>query len=279
MKTINLLLLTLAVTMAARADFSYTMTRKSAQGAAGTPVKTSIKGQKMMIDNGGTVTILDFDAQTVTTLHSAQKSYTVTKFADMGQPLSGAGITADVKETGQKKNINGFNASEMLMTIDADNPGRAGMKMEMEVHIWVSPDVPGAKELHAFYRRNAEHFPWFAMAPAANASMAGAMTELQRKLATLDGVPVLEVIRTKMGGGGAAMSAQQQAQMEQARARLEEMQKQGGQQGAMAAQALARMGSAGGSGFETTMEGGNFSTTSIPDSAFAVPAGYNRTDR
>ncbi len=272
MKTGSLILLALAATAAARADFSYTMTRKSAQGSAES-VKTSIKGQKMMIDSGRTVTILDFDAQTVTQINPSQKTYTVKKFSEMGQAMSGASMTADLKETGQKKNINGFNATETVMTVDADAGGR-GMKMQLEMHIWVSPDVPGAGELRAFYRKNAEHFPWSAMAASPNASMTKAMSELQRKLAQSNGVPVLEVIKSRMAGGGADQQAAATAQMEQMRARLEEMQKQGGQQGAAAAQALSRMSSTG--GYEITMEAGNFSTASIADSAFAVPAGYSK---
>ncbi len=261
MKSITLLLVALAGSTAARADFSYTMTRKTAQGA-GEVTKTSLKGQKMMIDSGRTATLIDFDAQTITEIYHSEKTYRVRKFAEMPQAAGGMTVAADAKETGQRKNINGYNASEMLITVDVDAPGRQGMKMQTEVHIWISPDVPGAGELSAFYRRNADHFPWTAMGGSGNSSMAKAMSDIQRKVASLNGVPVLEVIKMNMGA--------QQAQLEQMRAQLEQMQKQGGQQGAAAAQALARM--SGGS--ETTMEAGNFSTASIPDSVFAVPAGY-----
>ena len=74
-----------------------------------------------------------------------------------------------------------------------------------------------------------------------------------------------------------AGNEQMNAQMAQARARIEEMKKQGGQQAAMADQMLARMGGMGGGGgalFEMTMESSGFSTSSIPDSVFAIPADY-----
>lgn len=282
MKIHSLLLLSLVGTMAARADFSYSMTRKSAQGS-GETTKTYLKGQKMMIDSGSSVTILDFDAQTITHISNSNKTYTVQKFSEVAQSAGDMNVTADLKETGQKKVINGFNATEMLMTVDVDSPARSGMKMQMEMHIWVSPDVPGSQEMRAFYHRNADRFPWSAMASGANPSMAKAIGDLQRKMATANGVPVLEVMKMKMGGAGApGMTSQQQAQADQARARLEEMQKQGGPQAAAATQALARMGAAGGSGaggFETTMEAGNFSSASIPDSTFAVPAGYAKSEK
>jgi hypothetical protein len=282
----KLLILAVALAVAARADFSYTSTRKGAgAGQAGEVTKHYLKGQKMMMDSGNRIVIMDFDAQTVTTIQAAKKTYTVTKFADLGQTLqqTGAEISADVKETGQHKTINGFNASEVLMTVQVETAQtqKAGMKMQMEMDIWVSPDVPGVKEMKAFYQKNMDRFPWSAMTGGGNPSMQKAMADLQRKMAGLNGVPVLETVRMKPMGGNEAQTAQAQQGMTQARARLEEMQKQGGPQAAAAAQALARMGAAGGGGsmFETTMESGNFSTSSVPDAVFAVPAGFTKVDK
>jgi predicted phage gp36 major capsid-like protein len=86
----------------------------------------------------------------------------------------------------------------------------------------------------------------------------------------------------KMGGAGApGISPLQQAQMEKARAQMEAMQKQGGPQGAVAAQALARMGaiSGGGGGMEITSESTGFSADPVPDSVFAIPAGYQQSSK
>ena len=108
--------------------------------------------------------------------------------------------------------------------------------------------------------------------------MRQSLAELQRKMAGMKGVPVLQIVKMKTLGNEAQNEKMQQG-MAQARARLEEMQKQGGPQAAAAAQALARMGGAsGGSMFEMTMESGNFSTSAIPDSAFAIPAGYKKAE-
>lgn len=279
------LILSLALAVAARADFSYTSTRKgSGAGQAGEVTKHYLKGQRMMFDSGNRVILIDFDAQTVTTIQSAQKTYTVVKFADLGQALqqTGVDITADVKETGQKKVINGFNASEIVMTMQIDSPQAqmGGMKMQMEMDIWFSSDVPGSQEQKAFYQKNMGHFPWAAIAQGGNSSIQKALVDLQRKLAGLNGVPVLEVMKMK-SGGNEAQAARGQQGMEQMRARLEEMQKQGGPQAAAAAQALARMGggSGGGSMFESTIESSNFSTSAIPDSVFAIPAGFTKVDK
>lgn len=281
MKVIRITMLALVCTLAAHADFSYTQTRKGGPGGAGGDATTKhyFKGQKMATANAITSSIVDLDAQTVTLINHAAKTYTVTKFSDMGQAMKGTNIEAkaDVKQTGQKKNINGYNAAEVVMTMAVENPqmAQSGMKMNMEIDMWLSPDPPGAQEMSAFYRKNMDKFPWTAMAGGANSGMQKAMADMQKQVAQLGGVAVLEVI--KMKTGNEAQAAQMPQGMEQARARLEAMKKAGGPQAQAAEQALARMGPAGGSGgsmFEITMESTGFSTASVPDSVFAIPAGY-----
>src|SRR6185437_16076492 len=95
MKTIRLSILAFACVFAARADFSYTQTRKAMQspmpgGAADQVTKHYYKGQKMKTDSGTTATILDFDAQTITIINHSQKSYTVSKFTDIAQTAKAA---------------------------------------------------------------------------------------------------------------------------------------------------------------------------------------------
>ena len=293
----------LAGAWTARADFSYTTTRKMTGGAmaalaAGSNQnsKTWFKGQKMRTDTGDTGIILDFDAQTITMVNNAQKTVTVRNFSDINSAARQNNITAkvDARETGQKKTINGFNASELIMTMEIDGPANSPIgRMQMEMDMWISPDVPGVGEMRAFYQKNASRFPWTALA-AGNQSMQSGMAELQRKMAEMNGVPVLQVMKMKAAGGAGApaipqISPDQAAQMKDAMARLQAMQSQGGPAAAAAAQALARMGAltggaagppgaGSGSLMEMTMESTDFSTGSIPDSVFAIPAGYQKVD-
>jgi|ERR1035438_116740 hypothetical protein len=290
MKTATILAIMLCATATAYADFSYTVAQKT-QGspAAAGPSSTRVlyKGQKMMMDRGAEATVVDFDAQTITTLNKTQKTWSVRKFSELGQGLKQVDTDAkiidakmDVKETGQTKMINGFNASEMVMTMEADSPqmSQAGMKMQMEIDIWRSLDVPGAQEMKAFYRRNGPNFPWAAMGSSGAQGMQKAMADMQRKMADAGGVTLLQTIRTKSAGPGADAQA---AQMQKARAQMEAMIQQGGPGADAARQALARMpaAGAGGSLFEVTMESSDFSTAGIPDSAFAIPAGFQKVDR
>ena len=271
-------LLMLAASLTAHADFSFTMTQKSGSGHSSTH---SVKGQKMKVERGTTTTIMDFEAQTLTILDNTAKTYTVTRFSDLAGAVAGVDVKADVKNTGQKKTINGYNASQLIMTVDVDMPQarQAGLKPRMEIELWVSEDVPGREELTAFYKKNATRFPMAGLGAGNNPGMQKAMAQLQRQLAELDGVAVMEVIRMK-SGSGAGPSAAQSQQMDQARARLEAMIQQGGPAAAAAQQALARMGGASsGALSETTLEAGNFSAAAIPDSAFAIPAGYQKTEK
>jgi hypothetical protein len=280
MRNARIPLLMLAASLAARADFSFTMTQKSGGDQVS---KHYLKGQKMKVDRGTKTTIMDFEAQTLTSIDNAAKTYTVTKFSDVANAGSAVDVKADVRNTGQRKTINGYNASQVIMTMDVEMPQaqQAGMKPRMEIEIWVSPDVPGKDELTAFYRKNAAHFPMAALGAGNNPGVQKAMAKLQRQMAELDGVPVMEVIRMK-SGAGAGPSAAQTQQMAQARARLEAMAQQGGPAAAAAQQALARMGGAStgsGSLFETTMEAGNFSSSAIPEATFAIPAGYQKAEK
>jgi hypothetical protein len=313
MKTAILFALLFSMQMAARADFSYTSTRRTTggtmaamAGGAGnaTVSKIYFKGQKMRTESGDTVIQIDFDAQTVTTINNARKTIAVRSFSDIGAAAGQQtpGIAIDAKETGQRKNVNGFDAKELVLTMDMDmSQGRGGMglgKMQMEIDMWIASDVPGGGEVRAFYRKNADRFPWTAAA-GGNGGMQAAMVEVQKKIASMDGVTVEQVIRMKQAGGAAGaqmpampqMTAEQSAQMAQARARLEAMKAQGGPQAAMAEQALKSMGAMGGSQgapasasgagslMEMTVDSTGFSTASIPDSVFAIPADYQKTDR
>ncbi len=176
----------------------------------------------MKTESADIATILDFDAQTITTVNHRQKTYTVRKFSDFASATNGIDAKIDVRETGQQKVINGYNAHELVMTMEMENPaaGRSPAaaqmgKMQMEMDMWLSSDPPGAGEVRAFYQKNASRFPWAAMANGANPSMQAAMAQLQRKIAEMNGVQVMEVMKMKSPGGAAAMPAMPQMTPEQ----------------------------------------------------------------
>jgi len=278
------LTLAMATSLTALADFSYTATSKGSgmMGGAESTQKHYLKGQKMKTDLGDMVIIMDFDAQTFTTITNSTKSYTVSKFSEMGQSLKGVegDVKVDVQETGQKQTINGFPAREVVMTMETtvDTGGRGSQQITMESHIWISSAVPGAAEMRAFYQRNASKFPYANAGGRGNSGMAKAMTELQKKMFTMDGIPVRQTTKMQMPGMQAQMS-QMSAGLEQAKAQLQKQIDKGGP-GTEALkkqlEQMNKMGGGGGGGMETTSDSTGFSTASIPDSVFAIPAGYTQ---
>ena len=278
MKTIMLPAFMLATLLPAYADFSYTITRKGS-GAPATS-KQYFKGQKMMTDGADEAIVIDFDSKTVTTIDKKNRSYAVVPFNQVGAGMPAASTQAkvDVKDTGQTKTIGGYNAHLVTMGIAVDSGGSGPMgpmQLQIDMEWWLSSDVPGSGEVKAFYQRNGDSFPWTsltsAMGPAAETIAQG-----MRQVMKDGGVPLLQIVRSKMAGGP-AMSAQQQAQLDQAKARLQAMAQAGGAQGAAAQQALQRMGGASsGGGSEQTMESSGFSTAGFSDSVFAVPGGFTK---
>jgi len=286
MKAAYLLTLTVATSFTALADFSYTTTTKGSgsgpmAAAMNRTTKHYLKGQKMKMDSGETAIIFDFDAQTFTSINNTNKTYKVTPFSELGQAAKGldADVSVDVKETGQKKDINGFACREVIMTIDIDmQSGRGqGMKMQMEMDTWISSDVPGSGELREFYKRNGSKFPWGAMAGGAggNSSMQKAIADMQRKMSGMGGVMVLQTMHMKMPG--MQMTPDQQAKMAQSQAKLDQLKQTNPQAYEMAQKAMAgRMGGGAGGGMEVTTESSGFSSAGVPDSVFAIPAGYTK---
>jgi hypothetical protein len=285
-KLTAILVLTVAGSVAARADFSYTMTMKTAGGMTAVPGGSSdhvfIKGDKLRIDHGNTATILDLSTQTSIQINNTQKTYSVAPF---GQFAAGAGqvdvdMKIDVQETGQHKTIGGYNCHEVIMTMDVDSPQMqqmGGAKMHMTMDFWVSPDVPGYQEMRALYQRMASGPGWAALTHGGGQGMQKAMADIQKKMAGINGVPVLQVMKMSMPGNS-PQAAQMQAGMAQARARLEAMKAQGGEQAKAAERALAAMGGgSGGNLMEMNIESSGFSTATIPASEFAPPAEYRKT--
>jgi hypothetical protein len=271
----------LAMSFAARADFSYTATAQSSGGlmasaAPSQPMRHLIKGDKMKIDMGENATIVDLGAQTITHINKRDQTYSVTPFSELAGPAAQTGmdVKVDVKETGQRKTIAGYDCHEVVMTMEADAPARpgqpaGGMKMQVTADVWLSPGVPGYQELRAFHQRLVGQPVWSAM--MGGGKQQAPMVALQRKMAAADGAPILSVI--KIGAAGAATP-----EMVAQRAKLEEMKRQGGAQAQMAERVLSMMGG-GGSLVEITSQSSDFSTAAIPDSEFAPPAGYKKVAR
>jgi hypothetical protein len=67
------------------------------------------------------------------------------------------------------------------------------------------------------HEKNRDRFPWAALGGGGNQGMQKAVADMQRKMADLNGVALLQVVKVK-SGGNEAQAAQMQQGMAQARA-------------------------------------------------------------
>ncbi|MGD0362035.1 MAG: TonB family protein [Bryobacteraceae bacterium] len=280
MKVFAILAIILAQAAPASADLSYQTTRKvtggiMAQHPAAKVAQVSshyLKGQKMAVVNQARVEIFDFDAHTITYLYKGSRRYMVAKLSDLngGTQADPPEARVEAKQTGHKKIVGGFEASELVLTVEMSGPRQdpAG-KIKMEIDMWLSTGAPGSAELRDFYRRNANKLPWAAIGsinveiplvlPAAldeyvscfdwygcggDPRIEANIDKLQSNIASMEGVPVEQVIRVTAPAGPAV--------------------------------AAFIAGSSGSSGplIEMTMDSSDFSTSSVPDSVFVIPDGY-----
>jgi hypothetical protein len=148
------------------------------------------------------------DKETITEVNFEKKEYSVTTFAEMKAFLdkkvlktgsTETSIEIDVKDTGKEEVVAGMKAREFLMTMkmDAANPqtGKTG-QMQIEMSNWLAPKLPGYEELSGFYTRMGQKMDMASMLGGAQqAGMGKGMAEAAKKMAQMDGIPVLQIMR------------------------------------------------------------------------------------
>ena len=145
----------------------------------GVESKTAVKGNRKatLSDTGGT--IVDLSEEKVYVIDVKKKEYTVKTFEELRQELRKAQEDAkqqaqkeepgrkeeaqkptkeyevdfDVKETGQKKQLAGYDAKNTIVTITVREKGRTldqagGFVMTNDM--WLGPAIPALKEVHDF---------------------------------------------------------------------------------------------------------------------------------
>lgn len=271
-RTISLILLT---SLAARADFSFVVTRRVTAGnfadwfqGANEVAKSYWKGEKMMFDAPTKATIIDFDAQTVTTLNRTLKLWGVKKL-NLPEKATLADVSLvlpEMRPTGQQKQIAGFMASEARGSIFVEGQwfeGGPTMKMQVDREVWISADIPGINEMHTFFRKHAADFPWSELVTGTSPAMRIERELLRRLVPDSQGVLIKETIRTRLPdvpqiGPMPDMNPVRAARMQETIANMVKAAKWGA--------AL----------LEVTTDVSQFSTASLPDSVFAVPESYDK---
>jgi carbon monoxide dehydrogenase subunit G len=231
-----------AATTSAFADFSYEQTTKITGGmmasmmkvaaafskAAREPIVSTVavKGDRMAHINKNRISVIDLKSQTITDVDLQKKTYAVITFEDMTKAMQRMSekmaekgnhenvddlkVKASVKETGEKKMVSGFNAKEVILSIEMEGADKkSGNKgaLTMTSDMWLVPNIAGYEEVRAFYKRMGEKLAWtpggFGMAAQRGDMMKG-MGEMAKEMSKLDGVPVLQIM--KMGAVGDGMT-------------------------------------------------------------------------
>lgn len=220
------------------ADFSYEQRSQVTGGAmagmmklAGTFSKklrepastwTYVKGNKIAHITGTSSQIYDIDAETITQIDQEKKTYSVVTFAQMREALSKMGsemkseakvdtqVQIDVKETGRKRQIAEQSTSEMLLSFIyemKDKKGQESARMETQSSSWLATNIPGWKEYSEAQKRlglkmasgSAAGSP-FGGGPGMQPGMGESWAALSEKMAKMNGVPMLQIVR--MGPAG-----------------------------------------------------------------------------
>jgi hypothetical protein len=270
----------------------------------------ALKGDRKMTlsESGGQ--IVDLAEEKIYDINVRDKSYTVMTFAEFRKKLEDAQAKAkkdmkeaeqeqpaesgekkeieidfDVKETGQKKTISGYDTRQVIMTIAVREKGKTieesgGMVMTSDM--WLTPKIAALAEVQAFDRKFYEklHGPLgagmdaqqMAMASAFYPMMKDAMERMQKEAVKLDGTPLASA--TKFEG------VKSQEQMAQASSQPQES--GGGGIGGMLARKMMKKKpeeqTARSTIFTATHEVLSIAT-SAADSDVAVPAGYKEKKR
>ncbi|HLH38601.1 MAG TPA: hypothetical protein VKX39_05590 [Bryobacteraceae bacterium] len=219
----------------------------------------AVKGNRKITLNDTTGQIIDLDEEKIYNLDMRSKTYQVRTFDDVRRQMEQAQeqarqaqqkqqpasepksatpppsdakqmqIDFDLKQTGQTRNINGYDCREVVMTITVHEKGKTLEQsggMVMTTHEWLTKKIDAMKEIADFDRRYAEklHGPTFAAMPSADQMAAAAamypmLTEALGKFnvenVNMDGTPILTTMVTESVASAEQIQQQQQQQQQQ----------------------------------------------------------------
>jgi hypothetical protein len=185
----------------------------------GVEAKTAVKGSRKATINDSTGHIVDLSEEKVYDLDMRKKTYTVTTFEELRRrmresedkakeqaskeepsrpqepqqqqtPSKEYEVDFDVKDTGQKKQIAGYDTHEAIITVTVREKGKTldeGGGMVMTSDTWLGPVIPEMKELADFDLRYAKQ-------------LAGpeAVAQMQQLAAALGAFPMMKNAMGKM---------------------------------------------------------------------------------
>jgi hypothetical protein len=271
----------------------------------------SVKGDRMVHRSANHASIIDLASGTITSIDIQKKQYSVMTFEEMKQMMEQMAqkmkqndkgemnFKVSANATGKTKQVAGFDAKEMIMTMEMEGKDKeTGQKGGMTVisDMWLAPGVSGYQEVRDFYKRMSEKINW---TPGGNMFMSNpqvsqGMAEVYKEASKVDGVPVQQIITMGAAGtmptdGSAPPPQQQQPAADRPSVGSALGGALGGRFGLGRKKSSsdnpppqsAQQGSGGqssGSLLEMTTELSSFSTNAVDPSQFEVPAGFKKVD-
>ena len=215
----------------------------------GTINTVSVKGDRKMTTSEFAGEIIDLSEQKIYNLDFKKKSYEVMTFEEMRRRMREAQEKAakaakdnskeekppadrqmefdfSLKESGQKRTINGYDCREVVMTITGHEKGKTLEEaggMVITSHIWIGPGIPAVKEIADFDQRYAKALglafnmgdaaEQMTMAMAMYPGMKDMIGKMQVESVNMEGAQILT--ETTMESIRGAAQAQQQASQNQ----------------------------------------------------------------
>lgn len=276
----------------------------------------AVKGSRKVTTSEYSSEIIDLNEQKIYQLDLKKKSYTVMTFDEMRrqlkeqqekamkaakeekkddkeQPQRQMEFDFSLKETGQKRAINGYDCREVLMTITGHEKGKTLEEsggIVMTSHIWLGPDIPATREIADFDMRYAKAMEQvlglggsaeqMAMAMAMYPGMKEMMGKMQIESVNMKGAQILtEMVMENVMSAAQAQSAQQQKQQESDSGSLTSVRGLGGMLGGLRKKKAAEPEAAAAKPkdrvtFITVTHELMKVETSVPDSELAIPADF-----
>ncbi len=219
----------------------------------GTVISVAVKGNRKMTADEYTGQIIDLDEEKVYSLDMRKKAYEAVTFEEMRRRMqeaqekaseamkeskdeqqpSGREMEIDfsLKESGQQRNINGFDCREVVMSVTAREKGKTLEEsggMVLTSNMWLGPKIHALKEIEDFDLRYAQALagPMAGLTADAAQQMAAALAmypalkdmigKMQAEKVNMDGTPVLTVTTIETIRSPEQMSQERQSNEEQA---------------------------------------------------------------
>src|ERR1043166_756441 len=214
----------------------------------------AVKGDRKATINGDHAQIIDLKEEKIYEIDLKDKSYRVMTFAEMKRQMEEARqkaaaqaprekpapaandkaqepqveIEFSLKESGQARAVNGFDAHEVIMTIITHEKGKKledSGGMVLTSNMWLAPKIAGMQEVAEFDRKYAQKMfgatlidaQQIATAMAMYPMMKDAMAKMQAEKVNMNGTAVLTITKFEAVGNKEQADSKAQPQQQQPR--------------------------------------------------------------